>query len=279
MQQLPFIKMHGAENDYIFFDGFASALPNNPEKLAPEICDRHAGIGADGIITMAPPSASCHDVEMRIWNADGSTAEMCGNGARCIAVWMKREGRVSDACRIKTVSRIVTAQDILCDGSGGIATVAMGRADLVSSVAGEQIAVADDHFVTVHRVNVGNPHAVLFVDSLNDAHIEDLGRHIEHHSGITGGTNVEFVEQLNESTFQARVWERGSGETRSCGSGACAIAAAAVQTRRLSPEQSCVIRMPGGELQTVLDSMGDVLLTGPVKVVCNGRIDITFNCD
>ncbi len=274
MQQLPFIKMHGAENDYIFFDGFSSTLPQNPERLAPVICHRYAGIGGDGIITMAPPSRASYDVEMQIWNANGSSATMCGNGARCIAVWMKHTGRVTDVCRIKTASRIVTARDIYSDGSSGIATVEMGLPQLLSPADGDTIKLAEGSWVTVHRIEIGNRHAVLFMDDVNNIEVDKLGSAIERHYAGNGGTNVEFVQQLNGDTFLARVWERGSGETQACGSGACAIAAAAVHAGRLPSGQQCVIRMPGGELHTDSTTDSDILLTGPVRIVCIGCVTV-----
>lgn len=279
MQQLPFVKMHGAENAYVFLDGFASALPQDPSQLAPKLCNRNAGIGADGIITMTPPSASDHDVEMQIWNADGSPAEMCGNGARCIAVWMKRKARTADICRIKTESRIVTARDICCNKSGGRATVEMGFPQPLSAATGDTIELGCGTLVTVYRVNLGNPHTVVFSKNLADVDVAKSGRSIEQHYAPVGGTNVEFVQQLNHNTFQTRVWERGSGETRSCGSGACAVAAAAVQAGRLPSGQPCVIRMPGGNLRTGPMSTGELCLTGSVKIVCTGRFDAPFNCD
>ncbi len=279
MQQLPFIKMHGAENAYVFFDGFASALPQNPSQLAPKLCDRNAGIGADGIIIMTPPSASDHDVEMQIWNADGSSAEMCGNGARCIAVWMKREDRAADTCRIRTASRIVTAHDICCDGSSGTAAVEMGLPQALSPATGDIVELEAGTHVTVYRVNIGNPHAVVFVERLLDVDVEHAGTAIERYYAPIGGTNVEFVQELHGDTFQTRVWERGSGETRSCGSGACAVAAIAVQTGRLPSGQPCFIRMPGGNLRTDSTSAGELRLTGSAQIVCTGRFDAPFNCD
>jgi len=274
MLQLPFIKMHGAENDYIFFDGFESPLPPRIEELAPQICQRHSHIGADGIITMRRPADAEADVEMHIWNADGAQAEMCGNGARCIAVWMKQQKRVQDRCRIQTADRIVRAFDIHCTRSGGKATVDMGDARQLSAPEGEEIRLTNDRTVSIHRINIGNPHAVLRTDELSVELVREFGPQIECHPSQTERTNVHFVRTLGPQQFQARVWERGSGETRACGSGACAILAALTHAGVVRRGDTCSICMPGGELKVQWPLNSGILLGGPVVIAFSGSLNV-----
>jgi len=265
--------MHGAENDYIFFDGMTGPLPRDPGALAKRICNRHAGIGADGIICMvSPPNESC-DVQMQIWNADGSPAEMCGNAARCVAVWMLSNGPVSETCRIQTGDRIITAQDIHVDGQLGFATVNMGPPELLTDTAGQTIELADKTPVVLHRVQIGNPHAVLFVDELTDKLVHEVGPQVEQHPEFPQRTNVEFVVVREENELLVRVWERGSGETRACGSGACAVVAAAVNTERILGNQPCHVMLPGGTLTAHWQpDSGNILLSGPVEIAYTGKV-------
>ena len=273
MPQLPFIKMHGAENDYIFFDGMTGTLPRDPGALAKRICNRHAGIGADGIICMVSPSDEFADVRMQIWNADGSSAEMCGNAARCIAVWLQSSGRISEVCRIQTSDRIITAQEIHVNGELGSATVDMGPPELLTSADGQTIELADRVRLVLHRVHIGNPHAVIFVDELTDALVDGVGPQIEQHPIISQRTNVEFVVVRAANELLVRVWERGCGETQACGSGACAVVAAAVNTGRIPDNQPCRVVLPGGTLTVHWNpDSGNIQLSGPVEVAFTGNV-------
>lgn len=270
MPPFPFIKMHGAENDYVFFDGFTGVLPPDPVSLAREICTRHAHVGADGIIYMIPPPDDSCDVEMHIWNADGSVAQMCGNGARCIAVWMKREGRIQDVCRISAGMRVITARNIMDGVRFGSAMVEMGSPHLVTSDCGRMIELDDLTKFTVHCVHLGNPHAVVFVDELSDQLVRTAGPQIEHHPGLPERTNVEFTVFRNDQELEVRVWERGSGETRSCGSGACAVVAAATHTDLITGNRPCRVVLPGGPLEVLWKDDGQIQLSGPVEIAFTG---------
>ena len=273
MPQLPFIKMHGAENDYIFFDGMTGPLPRDPGVLAKRICNRRAGIGADGIICMVSPSDESFDVQMQIWNSDGSAAEMCGNAARCIAVWMRCKGRISEVCRIQTSDRIITAQKIHVNGEVGSATVDMGAPELLTAADGQTIELADKAPVVLHRVHLGNPHAIVFVDELTDKLVHGLGPEVAQHSLFPHRTNVEFVVVHAPNELLVRVWERGSGETRACGSGACAVVAAAVNTGRIPGNQDCRVVLPGGTLTAHWNpESGNILLSGPVAIAFTGNV-------
>ncbi len=274
MPQLPFIKMHGAENDYVFFDGLTGPLPQAPQLLAPRLCDRHAAVGADGIICLLPPDDSDCDVEMRIWNADGSAAEMCGNAARCIAVWMQQHGRVAETCRIRVADRIVTAEQIRSEAGHGDATVNMGPPQLPDPPAGRRCQLHDGSAVTVNCVRIGNPHAVVFVSELSDDLVRSVGPQLEHHPDLAERTNVEFARTLTHSQLQLRVWERGSGETRACGSGACAAVSAGVHTGHLHRDTLCQVELPGGTLDVTWNSDGDLLLAGPVTIAYTGHVSV-----
>ncbi len=220
---------------------------------------------------MVPPQNDHCDVEMQIWNSDGSPAEMCGNGARCIAVWMQREGRIKDTCRIGIGGRVVTAKSIRHEKTFGFATVETGTPLLLTPVDGQAVTLDDSEFI-LHRVQIGNPHAVLFVESLSDTLVHDIGRHIEHHSDSPQRTNVEFAVEGEANEIHVRVWERGSGETRACGSGACAVVAAGVHTGRLQKDEPYDIVLPGGTLQVQWRHNEVMLLAGPVEIVCTGSV-------
>jgi diaminopimelate epimerase len=264
--------MHGAENDYIFFDGFSGPLPRDSGSLAPRICRRYAHVGADGIICMVPPRDHDCDVEMRIWNADGSSATMCGNGARCIAVWMQREGYVNATCRILAGGRVVTAREIKHQDQSGSATVEMGCPELLTSREGQLIDLVDSTTITVHSVQIGNPHAVVFTEDLSDRMISNVGPQIEHHADFPQRTNVELVDVRGPNELRMRVWERGSGETRACGSGACAAVAAATHTGRIRKNQLCQVGLPGGTLEVHWRADGELLLSGPVEIAFSGTL-------
>lgn len=274
MSQLPFIKMHGAENDYIYFDGFDGPLPADPQTLAPQICHRHGGIGADGLICLVPPSDDTCDVEMRIWNADGSAAKMCGNAARCIGIWMQQQGRIHDICRILIGDRVITAQQIQSADGAGSATVDMGTAELLTEAAGREVINVDGSAVTLHLVRVGNPHAVLFVDDLSDERVHSSGPFLEHHPDLPERTNVEFVRVTGPAELTVRVWERGSGETRACGSGACAVVAAATQVGHLGPDRPCRVILPGGTLEVRQQNDGKLLMSGPAVIAFTGELTV-----
>jgi diaminopimelate epimerase len=279
MSAIPFIKMHGAGNDYVFIDGFENGLPSDPQSLARQVSPRHTAIGSDGLVYIERPSLSdsqsadgADDVDavMRMWNADGSAGAMCGNAVRCVALWLHREGRVGQQCRIRVGRRVVLAEviDMAQNHCNGVVRVNMGQAELgepaKQTVPGLSYPGGQPVEVTV--VSMGNPHAVVFVDQLSDGLLTTLGPAIETHSMFRDRTNVEFVRSDAGNQFTVRVWERGSGETLACGSGACAVAAAARHLGLCDAGQPVTIRMPGGELQIDWNSSGEVLMEGPVEL-------------
>lgn len=296
---LHFIKMHGAGNDYVFCDGFARSLPSNLSEFAARISDRHFGIGADGLVAMTPPEANSDvsnpqaidsvDVTMQMWNADGSSGAMCGNAARCVAFWMKRCGRVSDRCRILMGDLLIVADvSAVSLGSTYSDRVSLQLAgprcgdgmtlDGIQSVklfSDSLCAVAGlPHGLTCDRIDCGNQHAVIFVHSLSDRLVRTLGPAVENHSAFPDRVNVEFVSVRDRQTLEVRVWERGSGETLACGSGACAAAVAAIRREFCDADAEIEVHLPGGALHvqwhsdlggraTVDRRQGELILAGP----------------
>lgn len=277
MTALPFIKMHGAGNDYVFIDCFEDDLPDSPEALVTQISDRHRGIGGDGLILIVPPEDDSADVEMRMWNADGSAGQMCGNGARCVALWMFLQKRVQQTCRIATASRVVCAKAVHVDASSlcGKLTVEMGSPGFdptgTTSVLSDPVvsvtsSAGEPQPLEYTFVSVGNPHAVVFGHELSDDNVHRVGAAIQRHDRFPEGVNVEWVDVRSETELVVRVLERGSGETQACGSGACAAVAAAVERGICVRDTDVSVRLPGGEFVVRWRSSGALLLTGPAAV-------------
>ncbi len=275
LSDIAFIKMHGAGNDYVFIDGFATEVPQFPAQLARAVSDRHFGIGSDGLIVMSPIDHA--DVEMRMWNADGSEGAMCGNGARCVALWMYLQNRVSETCQIQAAARVVTATTVELDRSrnSGIFSIDMGQPALISK--SERLPdvklPSTDSEVEFTPVSLGNPHAVVFVDQLTDRVVRHVGSMIEQHSRFPDRTNVEWVQLVSTTEINARVWERGSGETLACGTGACAAVVAAILRGDCSTDEEITVNLPGGRLQVRVDEDGHIWLTGPAQISFSGLLN------
>ena len=262
----PFIKMHGTRNDFIMLDGFESRLPADLDNLARRICDRRRSVGADGLIAMTPPAVTSTDVDVTIRNADGSKATMCGNGARCVAVWMQHQERIDQCCRMRFASGLITATEISTDSRGGRATIEMGTAtcqSLPSAVGSTKPA---------WHVNVGNSHVVMFTNDLSDSALHSARAAVDERFADEGGVNVELVTVLStaDRRLRARVYERGSGETQSCGSGACAVLSAMIQQGLASQGERWMIEFPGGILEVEQNELDQLLLSGPAEVSFQG---------
>lgn len=254
--------MHGLGNDYLYIYG---ELPH-PGEAARKLSDRHFGIGADGIILIAPSEIA--DFKMRIFNADGSEANMCGNGIRCVGKYVFDKGYTEKThLTIETLSgvRTVDLKTRVVD-----ATVDMGRAEVQTPV----VLSVDGEEVTCTPVSVGNPHAVIFVPDAEHAPLTTVGAALEHHKFFPGGVNVEFVEVIDRRTLRMRVWERGSGTTMACGTGACASAAAAVAAGYCDENEEVTVRLDGGDLQVKVLANHTVMMTGPAKTVCECDVDM-----
>ncbi|MCI8525718.1 MAG: diaminopimelate epimerase [Oscillospiraceae bacterium] len=260
-----FTKMHGLGNDYLYVYG----QPENPEALSIRLSERHFGAGSDGMIWIAPSDKA--DFQMRIFNADGSEAKMCGNGIRCVGKYVYDKG-YTDKRRltIETLAGLRTLDLHVSGGRVRSASVDMGRA----AVADDCILDVDGGQITCTPVSVGNPHAVLFVPDVEAAPLTTLGPKLEHHAQFPGGINVEFVQILSDTALRMRVWERGSGVTMACGTGACASAAAAVQRGLCRPEVPIRVRLDGGTLEIQVSRDLQVTMTGPAETIYEGETDL-----
>lgn len=258
-----FTKMQGLGNDYLFVYG---EVPGNIEELSRRLSNRHFGAGSDGMIYISPSSAA--DFKMRIFNADGSEARMCGNGIRCVGKYVYDKGYTDKRkLTVETLSGIRTLELSVSFGKVRSVTVDMGQA-----LTGEDITlVIGEEKVVCTPVSVGNPHAVVFVDDIGSVPLTALGAIIEHHANFPGGVNVEFVQILSENELRMRVWERGSGVTMACGTGACASAVAAVKKNLCIVNEPISVFLDGGILKITVDRENKVTMNGPAEFVYEGE--------
>ena len=270
--------MHGIGNDYIYINCLAGSPDRLPD-LARRMSDRHTGVGGDGIVLICPSDSA--DFRMRIFNADGSEARMCGNASRCIARYVSEQGLAkSDTITLETLSGIRTL-DINRDDAGNIdsVSVAMGMPVLECSAIPvthsgysmiEQPVETSRGIVQLTAVSMGNPHGVVFTSELSDAHVLTLGPELENHPMWPDRANIEFVRADSPAELTMRVWERGSGETMACGTGACAAAVAAGLTGRAG--SSVKVNLPGGSLHIDV-TPGGVIMTGEATRVFDGTYE------
>lgn len=267
-----FTKMQGLGNDFVLIDARESAV--DFAHLAQEVCDRHFGIGADGLMVVLPSEAA--DCRMRIFNSDGSEPEMCGNGLRCFARFIYEEGIVPKRqMTVETLAGIMVPEILPEDD---LVVVDMGEPVLErslipmlgagGSVIGESITVNGMDF-TVTAVSMGNPHCVIFTDDIEKVPLEEWGAAIERCEYFPQKTNVEFVQVLNPQELRMRVWERGAGITMACGTGACATAVAGVLNEKSSREVT--IHLDGGDLTVIWQEDNHLLMRGPAKKVFVGE--------
>jgi len=281
--RLPFVKMHGCGNDYIYIDCRARALAD-PAAAAVKLSDRHFGVGADGIILILPSEKA--DYRMRMFNADGSEAEMCGNGIRCFAKWLYDRGLVTgDEARIETGAGIRTVRIYAEGGKARRVRVNMGAPRLDRAQVPMQgppgQAVNDELTIDVPgegprtfrftAVSMGNPHCVIYVDATDGYPVALYGPLIERHPLFPKRINVEFVQVLSAGEAKMRVWERGSGETLACGTGASAACVAGVLNKRT--DRRLLLRLLGGDLELEWADDGTVYLIGPAEEVFEGTVE------
>jgi diaminopimelate epimerase len=283
--ELRFTKMHGAGNDFVVLDGVREALPPI-EPLAAALCDRHLGIGADQLLVVRPSQHA--DFRMEIWNADGSQVEMCANGIRAFYKYLRDHGLTSrDEIGVETLSGVVRPRWAGTDrGAAGTdrVTVDMGRPILEPVKIPTTLGAGDGPLLDVpleidgttlalSAVSMGNPHAVVFVDDPDAAPVERWGRAIESHPAFPKRTNVEFVRVVARDRIRQRTWERGTGETLACGSGACAVAV--VSMLRGVADRAVRVELRGGVLEIRWpDDAAHVEMTGPAAEVFTGRIRV-----
>ncbi|QKY71378.1 diaminopimelate epimerase [Lentibacillus sp. CBA3610] len=280
--QLSFTKMHGLGNSYIYVNGFEQALSEKrlPE-LAQNVSDPNTGIGADGLVIMAPSETA--EVKMRIFNKDGSEAKNCGNALRCVAKYVYEKGMVKNTTfHIETLSGLVRVNVHVVNGTVDEVTVDMGTPKLKSSdlpmtggttekdLVGVPIEV-DGNTVLMTGVSMGNPHGVFFVDDIEEAPVKSYGPVLsDHHRLFPEGLNVEFVQVVNSHELQFRVWERGSGITRACGTGACAAVVAAVLNNYVKQGKEVTVHLLGGDMKILWANEGSVYMRGPAVTICEG---------
>ncbi len=278
---MKFTKMHGCGNDYIYINGFAEHIPQETKpELVRSLSDRHFGIGGDGVIFINPSEEA--DFEMEMYNADGSRAEMCGNGIRCVAKYVYDKG-LTDKDKITIISAGVVKY-ITLEVKGGRAVAArvnMGTPELKAeripvTAPGER--VIDEEIIVQGRpyrmtcVSMGNPHAVVFMDDVKNLKIEEIGPYFENHERFPKRINTEFVRVIDRQNVEMRVWERGTGETLACGTGCCAVVTACVLNGLT--DRQVTVHLLGGAILAQWDEKEDsIYMTGPAETVFEGEID------
>lgn len=270
--------MHGLGNDFILINTLKDTESLDYSILAPKLCDRNFGIGADGLLLILPSKTA--DIKMQIINSDGSEAEMCGNGIRCFAKYVYEQGIINKKIiKVETLAGIIVPEIILEDNKVILVRVDMGEPQLERSqipmlgnsgqVIREKLKILEDEF-EITTVSMGNPHCVIFVPDLQQINIKKWGPLIEKHRVFPRKTNVEFVEIVNSGEAVMRVWERGAGITLACGTGACATLTAGVLNNLL--ERKAVIKLLGGELIIEWAENNHLYMTGPATEVFRGII-------
>ncbi|MDE5768915.1 MAG: diaminopimelate epimerase [Oscillospiraceae bacterium] len=284
---MKFTKMHGIGNDYVYVNCFEEQV-DNPEQLSILVSDRRKGIGSDGLILILPSDKA--DCRMRIFNADGSEAMMCGNGIRCVGKYAYDHGIVTKPeLSVETNSGIKYIQLQIQDHKAIGATVDMGKAILKpelipmipenaknsenlnsESFIRQELSVGNQTYLAT-AVSMGNPHCIVFLEEeIQNLELETIGSMFEFHKAFPERVNTEFVNVLDNHTLKMRVWERGSGETMACGTGACAVAVASVLNGYCKQEQAITVKLPGGDLQIVYHADQTVTMTGSATEVFTG---------
>lgn len=277
---MKFTKMQGAGNDYIYVNCFTETV-KTPEETAVRVSDRHFGVGADGLVLICPSENA--DFFMDIYNADGSRAKMCGNATRCVAKYVY-DNKMTDKTEIalETLSGIKCIKITVQDGKAVAARVNMGAPiltprEIPTKFDGETVVsqnlTIDDTAYAVTCVSMGNPHCVLYTDDVHALDLPRIGPKFENHEMFPDRINTEFVHIVSETEFDMRVWERGSGETLACGTGACAATVASILNGYCKRDTEIKVNLLGGTLYINWTADGDVYMTGPAETVCTGEID------
>jgi len=282
--KINFVKMHGLGNDFILIDCPNKSLGDSSflSYLAKKLCNRNFGIGADGLILILPSSKA--DLRMRIFNYDGSEAQMCGNGIRCFAKYAYENKLISkNKFTVETLAGTITPELIFKDKEISGIKVDMGIPKLrrreipmegedTPTVVDETLKINPEQILKITCVSMGNPHCIMFVDDVQSIPVDEIGPKIENHPLFPEKTNVEFIQILNKQEINFRVWERGVGETLACGTGACAALVAAVLNNKT--DRKATIHLPGGDLDIQWTDDGHVYMTGPAELVFRGEMTI-----
>lgn len=277
MAQVKFTKMHGIGNDYVYINCFEERV-ENPSELAIKMSPRRFGVGADGVILICPSAVA--DAKMRMFNLDGSEGKMCGNGIRCVGKYIYDNGIAhKNTVTVETLSGVKTLEITDKDGVCQSITVDMGKAELktelipavadVDKIINMPLRVADTNY-NITAVSMGNPHAVVFCNDIDGLNLEKIGPDFEHNKIFPEQVNTEFIKVINADTLQMRVWERGSGETFACGTGACAAVVAAVENGYCLRDREITVHLLGGDLFITYKSDGTVFMRGDAQKVYDG---------
>ncbi len=278
---IKFTKMHGIGNCYIYINGFEEEV-FNPGKMSEFVSDMHFGIGSDGLVLILPSETA--DFKMRIFNADGSEAEMCGNATRCVGKYVYENGMTKNTkISLETNAGIKQLELDVVNHVVQSVTVDMGKAILEpekipvktegATVVDEQIEVGGKEY-RFTGVSMGNPHAVVFVDDVDSLPLDKIGPMFENHEMFPERVNTEFIQVIDENTLKMRVWERGSGETWACGTGACASVVAAALNGFVKQDREIKVKLRGGSLYITYKSDGTVIKRGPAAFVCKGEVEV-----
>ena len=269
------VKMHGLGNDYVYADCISEMI-ENPSELAIKLADRHFGVGSDGLILICPSDKA--EFEMRLYNADGSYGLMCGNGIRCVGKYLYDNGYVTkDSVDVESGGQVqhlkLKIENGVCVGS----RVDMGVPNIPGVTGWTEAHAGLDVDGVIHDmtlVDMGNPHGVEFIDDVENLEIEKIGPKLENHKFFPDRANIEFIQVVDDHTLNMRVWERGSGETLACGTGACASAVAAIQNGLCEASKPITVSMRGGDLHVLCDNNFHTYLTGDDFITFSGEVEI-----
>ena len=282
---MKFTKMQGIGNDYVYVNCFKETVAN-PSEVAKFVSDRHFGIGSDGLILIKPSDVA--DCEMDMYNLDGSQGAMCGNGIRCVAKYAYYYGIVNKTSISVATKSGIKYLDLTLGDDGKVALVKVNMGSPILTAT--QIPIVSDKEQVINEpldvdgityritgVSMGNPHAIVYIDDLDNLEIEKIGPKFENHIDFPDRINTEFVKVIDRHTLQMRVWERGSGETLACGTGACAVAVASTLNGLVDEDRPVTIKLLGGDLQILWNRQENlVYMTGPATTVFDGEIDLSF---
>lgn len=279
---MKFTKMHGCGNDYVYVNGFTEKVADKPKAVV-ALSDRHFGIGSDGVIFINPSQQA--DFEMEMYNADGTRAEMCGNGIRCVGKYVYDHGMTDKtSITVESFGKVKYLDLTVENGKVVRVKVNMGKPELTAKdvpVVSEHEQVIDEEIIVKGKsyrmtcVSMGNPHAVVFMDDVEHLAIEEIGPYFENHERFPNRTNTEFVQVIDDSHVKMRVWERGTGETLACGTGCCATAVACVLNHRTGAHVT--VQVLGGEIEIYWDQKENlVYMTGPAVTVFEGETEEAY---
>ncbi len=279
---MKFTKMHGCGNDYVYVNGFTEKVADKPKAVV-ALSDRHFGIGSDGVIFINPSQQA--DFEMEMYNADGTRAEMCGNGIRCVGKYVYDHGMTDKtSITVESFGKVKYLDLTVENGKVVRVKVNMGKPELTAKdvpVVSEHEQVIDEEIIVKGKsyrmtcVSMGNPHAVVFMDDVEHLAIEEIGPYFENHERFPNRTNTEFVQVIDDSHVKMRVWERGTGETLACGTGCCATAVACVLNHLTGAHVT--VQVLGGEIEIYWDQKENlVYMTGPAVTVFEGETEEAY---